>query len=137
MRLLVDDGFTLIEMLLSVFIVSIIASFVIINLTTEVKNTNLSTTSLKIQSAIEMTRSCALSSAESETLVITNNQITSSCVDSDLKLEDITINSNFPNQTITFNQSGNIERGGTIEVCQNDSCQNIVIGIGASDVKIR
>ncbi len=135
--LLVDDGFTLIEMLLSLFIVSIIATFVIINLTTEVRDTNLSTTSLKVQSIIEMTRSCALSTAQETELKLGSNNLQSSCIDSQLSLEGVILTSNFPNQTIEFNSNGNVKRGGTIDLCQRGKCQSVVIGIGASDVKIK
>lgn len=131
-----DDGFTLIEMLLSVFIVAIIATFVIINLTEEVGNTNLTTASLKVQSVIEMTRSCALTTAETANIVLDAHHVQSSCIDSELDLGELNITSNFPSQTLSFNSNGNIIRGGTIEICNENECQKIVIGIGASDVKI-
>lgn len=129
-----NSGFTLIEMLLSVFIISIIASFVAYNLVSEVRQSDLTNARLQIDAGLELARSCAIAGDTESEVVFETSQLTIECqnLEQTIKFDGIEISTNFPNNTAIFNPHGIVNQAATIEVCNSSGCNQLTIGVGRS-----
>lgn len=133
-----NEGFTLLEMLISVFIISIIFYMFIFDIANEVKEGRIRSTSFEIEAVIEGTRSCGIANQTSSVVTLLTSDIVIDCGEEsyDVQLEDVNITSNFPNNKIEFSEKGIVKRGGTINVCSKEVCEKITIGIGKSKVNV-
>lgn len=132
-------GFTLLEMLLSVFILSLITILVSFNVVDEVRKNQLRDDAYKIQMALETARSCSIATSSKSKLEFLSDKILYTCssMKKEIKFDDRKLKTNFPNNIAVFNQKGAINRAATISVCLENTCKNLTIGIGKSDVKIK
>lgn len=133
------NGFTMIEMLFSLLIISMLMIFITFNLIGEVTASNLKSATLTIQSVLEGARSCAIATKQTSSVVFNENSLEVNCGTADYvsRLNRVTVSTNFPNSTATFTKSGIVNQAATIEVCSKSKCTDITIGIGRSDVQIK
>ncbi len=134
-----SSGFTLLEMLFSIFLIAIIISFVSSNLINEVSRSDVTSAGYEIQAGLELARSCALATAEDATVSFGQSAVTIKCerVDRNLKFDDVVITTNFPNNIAKFDEHGNVSQAATIEICNQRLCQTLTIGVGRSDVNVK
>lgn len=138
MQLSTADGFTLIEMLLSVFIISLLMVIISFDLVTDVRRADVQAASLELQSILEGTRSCAIATNSNSSVTFNNNIIDIKCDrEYQFVLKNVDVVTNFPNQVATFDRNGIINQGATIDVCNNQKCNKMTVGIGRSDVQIK
>lgn len=132
-------GFTLLEMLISIFIITLILSFVSYNIIGEVRRSQVSSAAMQVQSIIELTRSCALASGEDGILKFGEAYASLSCeyLNKNYYFDQVEVNTNFPDNTAKFNQEGVVNQGATIDICNNFSCQQVTVGVGSSDAQIK
>lgn len=132
-------GFTLLEMLVSLLIISVITLFVSYNAVAEVRSNQVQAGSRQVAASLEYGRSCAMASKLESKLIFKPHQIAIECSQNDreLSFDNVDITTNFPNNTATFNQRGIINQGATINVCNQSGCTRVTIGIGSSDVQIK
>lgn len=133
------SGFTLLEMLVSIFIITLILSFVSYNIIGEVRRSQVSSTAMQVQSIVELSRSCALASGAESILSFSNSNASLSCeyLNKNFYFDQVEVNTNFPNNTAKFNKDGVINQGATIDICNNFSCQQVTVGVGSSDAQIK
>ncbi|WOO87619.1 type II secretion system protein [Mollicutes bacterium LVI A0039] len=134
-----DDGFTLIEMLISLLIISCITTLLVYNIYNQVQATNLETASKQIVTLLETARSCALANQSNSTVEFASSSVTVSCPDMQRvwQFDNMVIDTNFPDNTAVFYKSGVVNQGATIKMCNETRCQIITIGVGRSDVQIK
>lgn len=132
-------GFTLLEMLFSLLIIAIIMMFVSANVLAVVRASQVKNGARQVVASLEYARSCALASKEEAKLVFTEDGIGITCRQDhrEIKIEQVSITTNFPKNTAVFNQSGVVNQGASINVCNQSGCQQVTIGIGRSDVQIK
>lgn len=138
MLLLTNSGFTLIEMLLSVFIISLLMVIISFDLVAEVRKADVQAATLEIQTILEGARSCAMATNSESSVKFNHNQILVNCgTEYNFELENVDVTTNFPNQTAIFDHNGIVNQAATINVCNNQSCSKLTVGIGRSDVQIK
>lgn len=133
-----NSGYTLLEMLISIFILSIIILLLAFNYASQSESSKLSSTLLQLQTILESARSCALATGDEAIITFSDSVVTVDC-DEHLSYEftGIVITTNFPNDTGKFYASGVISQGATIEVCVPKRCKQLTIAVGRSDVTIK
>lgn len=132
-------GFTLLEMLFSLFIITIIVSFVSYNVILEVRTSQVTNASLQVSASLEAGRSCAMASREDASVKFSAEKIEVDCNKNThvIEVPKVEITTNFPSDTAKFNSRGVVNRGATINVCNKSGCKRVTIGIGRSDVQIK
>lgn len=134
-----NHGFTLIEMLFSVFIIAIIVSLITYNVVYEVRRSELSNSQLQIEGSLELARSCAIANQTMSSVTFGRHQLAIECVDSNqtVAFDNVEITTNFPNNVATFNSSGIVNQAATIDICNPSGCEQLTIGVGRSDVNVK
>lgn len=134
-----NEGFTLIEMLFSVFIIAIIVSVITYNVVYEVRRSELSNSQLQIEASLELARSCAIANQEQSRVIFKPNQLQIDCFGSQqaIAFPNAEITTNFPNDIVSFNQSGIVNQAGTVDICNESGCKQLTIGVGRSDVNVK
>lgn len=134
-----NEGFTLIEMLLSVFIIAIIVSLITYNIVYEVRKSELSNSQLQIEGSLELARSCAIANRQDSRVVFGLHELQIDCYDNvqAVEFENVEINTNFPNNVAIFNSSGSVNQAATIDICNVSGCVQLTIGVGRSDINVK
>ncbi len=126
-------------MLMGLFVLSILLIYITFNISNEVNKSILSSASLQVKSILETTRSCSLATNKTATVVFSDNSALFTCGDEKetIIFDKVNLTTNFKENKVSFNSNGSIHQGGTINICKNDSCKKVTIGIGKSDVQIK
>lgn len=133
-----NEGFTLLEMLISVFVISIILYMFVYEITNEVQAGEVRSAAFEVEALVEGARSCALANQSNSTVTVKTSGLIINCsADSyEAKLDEVELTSNFPSDKIEFSEKGIVKRGGTVNVCKHKVCEKVTIGIGKSKVNV-
>jgi competence protein ComGD len=133
MRGLNNFGFTLMEMLMVMFIVSIIMGVLMIGEHSIYRDDAFNRFYENFQNDIYLAQMCAYNNNTNSEIVIDNEFYIVSCDGYEKKYTydaNCTIATNFPDNTIKFNENGNINQAGTINMCMSGECYDIVFNLG-------
>lgn len=126
-------------MLISLFIITLIVILVSYNLIAEVRRSNVMAASYQVQTLIELGRSCAMATTDESSIQFSNNKAVVNCQNTinNFEFDNVTITTNLPNDTISFYSTGVVNQGATIDICNNQMCKQVTIGVGVSDAQVK
>lgn len=133
------SGFTLLEMLFSILIITIIVGFVSYNIVYEVRRSQLTNGQYQVAGSLELARSCAMATRSGGQVIFEADRINVSCehMSQEIIVDKVTLTTNFPADTAKFDEGGIINQGATIDVCNQSGCRAVTVGVGSSDVQIK
>ncbi len=134
-----DKGFTLLEMLLSLFVVITIVWLITYNIYRVNSQSQLSEATHIVAMYLEGAKNCSIATAKETEVSLSQVGINSSCqiVQNQYQFEDVELTTNFSNNIVTFNERGNALKGGTITICNHIGCKYVTVGVGNSDIRIK
>ncbi len=134
-----DRGFTLLEMLLSLFVIMTIVWLITYNIYQVNSQSQLTETTRIVAMYLEGAKNCSIATATETVVNLSQVGINGSCqlVENEYQFEDVEVTTNFINNSVTFNERGNALKGGTITICNHIGCKYVTVGVGNSDIRIK
>ncbi len=136
---LVDKGFTLLEMLLSVFVISTITWLVTYNIIEVNYRKELSEATKMVVVYLEGAKNCSIASNLESEVIFDKQVMVQTCVNINNGYEypNVEITTNFNQDTVSFTKRGTVKKGGTVTICNKIKCNYVTIGVGNSDIRIK
>lgn len=135
-----NQGFTLLEMLVVLIIISLIFTITAFNYLPVYTNVGLTSEVKTLKSALEVLKLDALISNQDSELQLTNTAFTCYLGKTQIYqhefFQPLTVTSNFPNNAITINDDGRVSRGGRINLATAQAKKSLIINISMGRSKI-
>lgn len=132
------DGFTILEMLITLLVVAIIGFILSTSQAPSMRNFAVNQEIQKVSAVYTFGRNCALANNQSVKIVIKSDVYIVDCANeqSSFQKSEVNLTTNFKQNTIEITNDGNIKKGGTIEISNSDVIRKIKFPIGGSQFKI-
>lgn len=127
-------------MIVVVSVIGLVITSTAVGLTKSLVANEVHSTSLRIIDSAEKVRLCSSTIEKESKLQIMSSKLIESCDNNSNEIilpNKITIDTNFPNDTIVYTENGTITRGGSINVCEQSYCEKLSVSIGRSEFEIK